>query len=423
MRTSRILPMRSAVRTLAAHLAATLAISALAATAHAGGGSFTLLGTAGLYPVDASADGRVVVGYNTGVFWYWTIDQGLVQIGGLSPSGGGAGSAAISASGTRIGYTVLNPATGKTEAAFYDIATGATTLAGNFGFSCDLSATSCWGMSDDGTTIVGLGWHNLCAARGFKSSASGGLVDLGTLVPGSSSRANACSGDGSVIAGWQDTAQGARLGAYWKNGIEKYITTQTGQSLGEAGVVSSDGRWILGLGLSTNGNLAWRFSEETGYIPLPPTPIPGFRGYPTGISANGTRIVMFYRTPFPPATAGEGYLWIDGTLNSLETLAASEGITIPTGVRMALPLGMSDDGYTIVGTARTPAGIQGFILDLPRPPACTADLNSDGTVGSQDIAVLLSAWGNAGGAEDLNGDGTVGSQDIAVMLSAWGACP
>jgi hypothetical protein len=92
-------------------------------------------------------------------------------------------------------------------------------------------------------------------------------------------------------------------------------------------------------------------------------------------------------------------------------------------VRLALPLAISGDGYTIVGAARTPSGVQGFVLDLPRPPACTADLNHDGQVGSQDIATLLSAWGNAGGAEDLNGDGVVGSQDIAVMLSAWGACP
>lgn len=403
-------------------LAALLPTIACCAHAHAQG-SFTLLGTAGLYPTAASTNGGVVAGYNTGSFWYWTSEQGIVQIGGISPFAGGAGSAAISANGARIGYTVLNPANGKTEAAFYNVATSTSTLAGNFGFSCDISSTSCWGMSGDGTTIVGLGWHNLCGARAFKSSAAGGLVDLGSLVPGASSRANACSGNGSVIAGWQDTAQGARLAAYWKNGVEKFITTNTGQPLGEAGVVSESGTWILGLGSSANANLAWRYSEQTGYIPLPASPITGFMGFPTGISNDGSRIVLFYRTQFPPATAGEGYFWINGTLHSLEVLAASQGITIPTGVRMALPLGMSGDGYTIVGTARTPTGIQGFILDLPRPPACPSDLNHDGQVGSQDIAALLSAWGNAGGAEDLNGDGTVSSQDIAVMLAAWGACP
>ena len=133
---------------------------------------------------------------------------------------------------------------------------------------------------------------------------------------------------------------------------------------------------------------------------------------------------MFYRTQFPPATAGEGYLWVNGTITPLETIAAQAGITLTPDIRMALPLGMSSDGYTIVGTARTAAGIQGFILDLPRPaPPCPADLNGDGEVAAQDLAALLSAWGTAkpSGA-DLNGDGSVGAQDLAVLLSAWGVC-
>ena len=397
----------------------------VAAPAIAGGstGSFHLLGAAGLTPSGVSANGGVVAGYNTSQFWYWTQEQGITLIGGITPSAGGAGSADISDNGARIGYTVINPGTGKTEGAFYDIATGQTTRIGNFGFSCDLSATSCWGMSGDGTTMVGLGWHNLCAARAFRYTAGGALVDLGTLVPGSPSRANACSGNGAVIAGWQDTQQGARQAAYWKDGVEKYIYTPSGQPLGEAGVVSSDGVWILGLGASTNANLAWRWSETTGYLPLPVSPIPNFRGYPTGISNDASRILMFYRTQFPPATGGEGYLWINGTLQSLEVLAAEAGVFIPTGVRMALPLAISGDGYTIVGSARTPQGVQGFVLDLPRPAQCVADLNGDGQVAAQDIAALLSDWGSTTSAADLNGDGSVGAADITVLLSAWGACP
>ena len=95
----------------------------------------------------------------------------------------------------------------------------------------------------------------------------------------------------------------------------------------------------------------------------------------------------------------------------------------PRGVaRLALPLAISGDGYTIVGSCRSPAGVQGFVLDLPRPPACTADLNGDGVVSSPDVAFLLSAWGTSGPA-DLDGDGVVASPDVAFLLSAWGACP
>lgn len=50
-----------------------------------------------------------------------------------------------------------------------------------------------------------------------------------------------------------------------------------------------------------------------------------------------------------------------------------------------------------------------------------ADLNRDGAVNSQDLAILLNAWGAAGSPADLNGDGVVGAQDLAILLSRWSA--
>ncbi len=48
------------------------------------------------------------------------------------------------------------------------------------------------------------------------------------------------------------------------------------------------------------------------------------------------------------------------------------------------------------------------------------DLNLDGTVGPQDLAILLGNWGAGGNAlGDLNRDGTVGSQDVAYLLNHW----
>jgi hypothetical protein len=408
-------------------LACALALSS-ASLADAGGsaGSFQLLGALGLTPTDASSDGQVVVGYNLDEFWYWTAEQGLVPIGGLAPSAGGAGSAGVSDDGTRIGYTIIGPQTGKTEGAFYDLSSGQTTSIGTFGFSCDLSATSCWGVSGDGNSMVGLGWHVNCGARAYRFNSSAGLVDLGSTLAGSASRANACNSNGTVIAGWQDSTSGARQGAVWINGVQRIITTQAGASLGEAGAVSADGTWVIGQGASTNSFRGWRWSQATGYQALPASPIPTLtRTFPTAISADGSRILLFYRTQFPPSTGGEGYMWINGTITPLETLAAQAGITLTPDIRMALPLGMSSDGYTIVGTARTAAGVQGFILDLPRPVQCPADLNGDGAVNGDDLGVLLGAWGacTSGACEaDLNDDGAVNGDDLGVLLGAWGPC-
>ncbi len=46
------------------------------------------------------------------------------------------------------------------------------------------------------------------------------------------------------------------------------------------------------------------------------------------------------------------------------------------------------------------------------------DLDASGCVNIADLAVLLDAWGGAGGA-DLNADGVVDSFDLAILLAAW----
>ena len=62
-------------------------------------------------------------------------------------------------------------------------------------------------------------------------------------------------------------------------------------------------------------------------------------------------------------------------------------------------------------------------IALVPPPFVPEDLNRDGLVNAQDIAILLSAWGPCADCDvcpaDLNGDCQVGPQDIAQLLSAW----
>jgi hypothetical protein len=53
---------------------------------------------------------------------------------------------------------------------------------------------------------------------------------------------------------------------------------------------------------------------------------------------------------------------------------------------------------------------------------CPADLNGDGQVNAEDLAILLSNFGGTG-VGDINGDGAVGAQDLAALLNAFGPCP
>ena len=53
--------------------------------------------------------------------------------------------------------------------------------------------------------------------------------------------------------------------------------------------------------------------------------------------------------------------------------------------------------------------------------ACPGDLTGDGVVGAEDLATMLSSWGQSGAA-DLDGNGTIGPSDLALLLADWGAC-
>ena len=77
--------------------------------------------------------------------------------------------------------------------------------------------------------------------------------------------------------------------------------------------------------------------------------------------------------------------------------------------------------YLVAGSFAESSSVSASLVvdGPPQPPSNPADLNGDGVVSAQDIAVLLSQWGGPGSA-DLDGSGSVGSPDLAILLNAWG---
>lgn len=78
-----------------------------------------------------------------------------------------------------------------------------------------------------------------------------------------------------------------------------------------------------------------------------------------------------------------------------------------------------------IGAAADDGGTGSVVITCTpvKTPPCPADFDGDGTVGSADLATLLSEWGGPGTVSDLDDDGTVGPSDLAILLGAWGACP
>lgn len=317
----------------------------------------------GNYNVGAVSDNGVVsLHTSAGSIYKWNAAGGLVQIGSITNGYPAAGRTIVSNDGTKISSSVTNAATGFNEISTYDVATATWVNRGGLvPTGWDGSVSSTWGMSTDGNTIVGLGFLTAANAHAVKWDEVNGVVDLGSIVPGRSSRANAINAAGTVIVGWQDESTGTRSGAKWQDGVESFITDNNGNHVGEAGGISADGNTIIG---SANPNpYVWNAVNGLTYITHPNASF-SFKGGATGISADGKKVIGYYRAFGAPPMSGEGFIWTSaaGRIN-LNDYAASLGIAT-NGVTMGLPLAISQDGKKIAGSGTNASGqMIAFYLD------------------------------------------------------------
>ena len=56
-------------------------------------------------------------------------------------------------------------------------------------------------------------------------------------------------------------------------------------------------------------------------------------------------------------------------------------------------------------------------------PSCLGDLTGDGSIGGDDLGLLLAVFDSDDPDADLDGDGIVGGGDLGLILSGWGLCP
>lgn len=325
----------------------------------------TVIATGDNYNVGGvSNNGMVSMQVTTaGKIFTWTQTEGLVQIGSVDSSV--AGIPTISSNGTVVAATYINSATGVNEISTYDVASSTWTNRGAFPATGSGGGhSSSWGMSADGSTVVGLGLFSASLGHAVKWTQAGGLIDLGSIVNGSSSRANGVNSDGSVIVGWQDLANGARRGAKWVNGIQTFITDNNGNNVGEAFGVSADGNIIIG----THALKPYVWDSVTGLTTIThPNSSATFRGAATCISSDGSKVLGYYRIFNGPPMGGEGFIWTKtgGRIN-LNDYVTSLGIAT-NGITLGFPAAISQDGTKIAGTGMNASNIPvAFYLDLSR---------------------------------------------------------
>lgn len=313
------------------------------------------------------------------------------------------------------------------------------------------------GISADGSTIWGENW---------RWTASGGFQPLSSLLPGDF-HVFGCSDDGKTITGVRGSYGSGPLDFFrWKvgKGVPQILPRPASNPMGYFyfNTISGNGSTIGGMAVGPNytssavvintsgpinltptqdqSNLVWDFSTDgtiaVGQAFLPPFSLRAFRWTAAGgmesvgpemsdcraCNGNGT-IIGGGRVQFgtPGLTA-----WIrigDSSWADLKDyLIAEQGLGAQVGGwKLETVQDISADGRTIVGSGINPEGCeQGFLVRIQLPGTNDiADMNGDGSVNSQDLALLLSAWGGTGGPADMNRDGIVNSADLAIMLSRW----
>lgn len=368
-----------------------------------------------------SADGSVVVGSNNSGAFRWTVGGGFSYLGGAS-------AVAASADGSIVGGNVLVNSIEQSARWVGDVG---TPLGGILPTGCDFSLSSTYAISDDGSTMVGLGWVG-CSGRAFRWTEAGGMTALPQLGS-NSARANSISGDGTLIGGWDEGPNGQRRAAIWDaNFNETLILTGTPGNIDGAGEVwgmNGDGSIFVGSASSvvpeTSGPFIYREGKGVTYLGDIPETAPVVSGA-NDVSEDGSVVVGFQREGFGPFAIFDATIWTDATgTMRLSDYLTERGVTIPAGLQLASAMGVSADGTVIVGW-----GYSGFIFNqqawvatLPATAPCVGDVDGDGSVGAADLATLLGAWGKCSGcAGDLDGDGAVGAADLAILLGAWGDC-
>lgn len=261
------------------------------------------------------------------------------------------------------------------QAGFWTEASEWTDLATPYLAGCGFDYAGAWDVSANGRSIVGLVWNG-CAAEAFRWDATGSgiltpLQVLGSSFPGSSSppsnRATVISDDGSVVAGWAQTDLVDRWPAIWNpdgSGFQLPGGTFPADAPGEVLSISADGKTVAGV-----WNLeGFYWTVGTGVVNLGQLPGDGsFVGgiYPNAVAGDGKLIFGTFGSPF--FTLPRPFVWTTtGGMQQLDSLAISQGLTIPDGYLLTNIQAASADGSVVLGTAYGPNFSQvTFVLTLP----------------------------------------------------------
>lgn len=369
-----------------------------------------------------SADGNVVAGtifpttsthssIGTRAF-RWTEQDGMQDLGMLDDRGA-TRAYGVSANGT----TIVGESGGR--AFVWTASEGMRSLSLPFGYT----GAAAFGISPDGRYIVGR--VSRMVSNFLEHVASywrfdGSVTVLSMFWGVNSSRALGVSAEGRVIVGEQGFLSDWQS---WNRAFRRIYQVQDLGTLGGtrsiATAVSANGMVSVG-GAQDSGNfwvpVRWNDTQTERLAPSPS--VSGIvNGRAMGVSLTGRVIVGWF------IRSGEGeraFRWTRAT--GLQDLNQVYANLLADGSRLISANAVSLDGRYIVGFGYNASTqrFEAFRLDTEQALDTEAsDINGDGCVDDADLLIVLFNFGGLG-LGDVNLDGTVDDADLLIVLFNFG---
>ncbi len=314
-----------------------------------------------------SADGVVVVGQDagSGLAVRWGAESGLVALGDF-----GGGSSSSKAWGVSADGSVVvgqgHPAVG--EEAFRWAGEGMLGLGDLPGGAVNSDAR---GVSADGLTVVGIGSSNhpdrpLSMREAFRWTAADGMVGLGTApcpvqLPEDCTRgseAHGVSADGAVTVGSTTNSDLGRRAVRWtQDGTMRFLGELPPGSRSpesEARAVSANSIVVVGSSMSgaIEAEEAVRWTQEGGIFGLGQL-VEEAGFYSRALAVSGDGAVVV-GTAAGTGQQDEAFIWdTENGMRALHQVLSSLGLEV-SGWELIGATGVSADGKTIVGYGKAP---------------------------------------------------------------------
>jgi hypothetical protein len=360
-------------------------------------------------PNAVSDNGQRIAGIydesNLSPYWVWD-KTSFAKAGDVTFLGGYGLNTAMSGNGRVVGGTIKGPLIGydyidgtplyQQRPAIWTKETGWKQLAGTDFDGCDIFQTSIYDLTSDGSAAVG-GLFKGCKFYPFKWSEKTG-IQLLSRIDDRSARANAVSGTGATIVGWQDIDPynfPNRVGTIWQGKYQTLLAEPKSVTeynpagyVGEVMAVNAAGNVAVGIdaGADLNDAFIWTSTGGTRNLGGDPVPVCFYDWWSGGETCAKRRTIAYslsddakvitgasrYADFFAGVFAADGaiftprlgWMQLSKFLQSQGVLEATNWVFFSTRV--------SGDGKTLIGTGYPLASdyYQGYRLELDQVYVC-----------------------------------------------------